>query len=291
MTMSQNSLSSGPKTEAGKAVSSQNARKDAIFVQGYLPHEDEAAKQEQFRQLQGQWQAFDPSRLFLLRSIEQAQLGIERMMYIEQKKIAGLMQSLTIAKEFCLRAGLSEVISEKLPAWFFLTSGVKDKQHALQLALIYDEALELKNQYSDQLAALVKDRYPALYQYVMAKAKNETSFITVLGRRYTQSTVTLNLAALMNGLHERFPYHFIWAQAPERYQCIIDGLRAEQMELAIDFEKSTRYATNFQNRMIKGYSGLAALDQHEALMRQALQAPPAELIAPSRSGDNATSSE
>jgi hypothetical protein len=104
----------------------------------------------------------------------------------------------------------------------------------------------------------------------MARAKNETSFITVLGRRYVQSTVTLNLAALMNELHERFPYHFIWAQAPERYQCIIDGLRAEQVELAIDWEKSTRYGANFQNRMIKGFSGLAATDQHEILVRDAL---------------------
>jgi hypothetical protein len=43
--------------------------------------------------------------------------------------------------------------------------------------------------------------------------------------------------------------------------------------------------------MIKGYSGLAALDQHEALIRQALQAPPAELIAPSRSEEKVTSSE
>jgi hypothetical protein len=56
-------------------------------------------------------------------------------------------------------------------------------------------------------------------------------------------------------------------------------------------ENSTRYATNFQNRMIKGYSGLAALDQHEALMRQVLQAPPAEPIAPPRSEEKVTSSE
>jgi len=270
MTKNQTGLSSGPKTEAGKAISSQNARKDAIFVQGYLPHEDILAKQEQFTLLQDQWRAHDPSRQILLRSIEQAQLGIERMMYIEQKKLAGLMQSVTIAKEFCLRAGLSEAAPEKLPAWFFLASGAKDKQRALRVALIYDEALELKNQYSDQLAAQVKERFPALYQYVMARAKNETSFITVLGQRYAQAAVTLNLAALINELHERFPYHFIWAQAPERYQLIIDGLRAEQMELAIDFEKSTRYGTNFQNRIIKGYSGLAALDQHEAQLRQAL---------------------
>ncbi len=268
MTNSQNGLSSGPKTEAGKALSSQNARKDAIFVKGYLPHEDIVAKQEQFALLQAQWRAIDPSRQILLRSIEQAQLGIERMMEIEQKKIAGLMQSTSIAKEFCERAELSDVIPEKLPPWFFLASGEKDKSQALRVVKIYDEALDFKNHYSDQLAAQVKDRYPVLYQYVMSRAKNETSFITVLGQRYAQSVVTLNLAALMNELHERFPYHFIWAQAPERYQCIIDGLRAEQMEAAIDFEKSTRYATNFQNRILKGYSGLAALDQHEAIMGQ-----------------------
>ncbi len=116
MTKNQTGLSSGPKTEAGKAISSKNARKDAIFVQGYLPHEDMLAKQEQFALLQAQWRATDPSRQILLRSIEQAQLGIERMMYIEQKKLAGLMQSVTIAKEFCVRAGLSEVMPEKLPA-------------------------------------------------------------------------------------------------------------------------------------------------------------------------------
>jgi hypothetical protein len=61
------------------------------------------------------------------------------------------------------------------------------------------------------------------------------------------------------------------------------------MERVIDFEKSTCYATNFQNQIIKGCFGLAALDQHEAFMRQKLQTPPVELIAPSRSGDMATS--
>ncbi len=287
MTKGQNGLSSGPNTEAGKAISSQNARKDAIFVKGYLPHEDVVAKQAQFALLQAQWRASDPSRQILLRSIEQAQLGIERMMEIEQKKLAGLMQSITIAKEFCVRAGLTGIVPEKLPAWFFLTSGAKDKQHALRVALIYDEALDLKNRYSDQLAAQVKDRYPALYHYVMVHAKHESSFITVLGGRYAQSAVTLNLAALINELHERFPYHFIWAQSPERYQCIIDGLRAEQMELAIDFEKSTRYGTNFQNRIIKGFSGLAALDQHEGLTsRQPLSASEKEFTALPASTEN-----
>ncbi len=83
MTEHQHGLSSGPKTEAGKAVASQNARKDSIFVQGYLSWEDVGVKQAQFEKLKKQWRATDPSRLILLRTIEQAHLGIERMMYIE----------------------------------------------------------------------------------------------------------------------------------------------------------------------------------------------------------------
>ena len=43
------------------------------------------------------------------------------------------------------------------------------------------------------------------------------------------------------------------------------------MEQAIDLDKSQRYATNLQNRILKGFSGLAALDQHEALMKNQQQ--------------------
>lgn len=52
-------------------------------------------------------------------------------------------------------------------------------------------------------------------------------------------------------------------QALERYQCIIDGLCAEQIECGIDFEKSMHYGSNFQNCIIKAYSVLANLDQYE----------------------------
>jgi hypothetical protein len=88
-----------------------------------------------------------------------------------------------------------------------------------------------------------------------------------LGQRYKQAAVTLNLAALMNELKEQWVFHFIWAHAPSDYQIIVDGLRTEQIEQAIDLNKSQRYATNLQNRMLKGSSVLAALDQHELLMK------------------------
>jgi hypothetical protein len=263
--------STGPKTVDGKAVSSQNARKDSIFVQGYLSWEDVEDKRQQFGAMAKQWNAKDPSRQMLLRSIEQCHIGIERMMYIERKKIEGLMQSTLIAQEFCERAGFSQKIANLLPDWYFLEDGMKEKKRALFISQIYDEADDLKSRYSDQLVSRAKEEYPALFGYVMKGQKEGASFLMTLGQRYKQAAVILNLGAVMNELNESYPYHLTWAQAPSRYQAIIDGLRAEQMERAIDLDKSQRYATNLQNRMLKGFSALAALDQHELLMKNQQQ--------------------
>jgi hypothetical protein len=42
------------------------------------------------------------------------------------------------------------------------------------------------------------------------------------------------------------------------------GLRAQQIEDAIDLDKSNRYATHLQNRLLKGINALVTLDQIEA---------------------------
>jgi hypothetical protein len=94
--------STGPKTQDGKAVSSQNARKDSIFVQGYLPWEDQEAKRQDFDALVKQWRAKDPTRLILIRSIELSAMSMERMMYAQAKKIEGMMQSVTVAWIFAI---------------------------------------------------------------------------------------------------------------------------------------------------------------------------------------------
>lgn len=109
----------------------------------------------------------------------------------------------------------------------------------------------LKSCYSDQAVAQVKDTYPVLYAYVLNGYKEGSSFVSVLGHRYQQSMPTMNLVKLMNELKENFPNHFTWAQDPERYQIIIDGLRAEQMEQAMDLDKTNRYATNIQIALLR----------------------------------------
>ncbi len=55
-------------------------------------------------------------------------------------------------------------MANKLLFWFLILSGSHEMQIAIHDAKIYDEAKDFKSHYSDQLAAQVKDRYPALYQ-------------------------------------------------------------------------------------------------------------------------------
>jgi hypothetical protein len=56
----------------------------------------------------------------------------------------------------------------------------------------------------------------------------------------------------------------VWARDADRYQILVMGLRAQQIEDAIDLDKSNRYATNLQNRLLKGVNALVTLDQIEA---------------------------
>jgi hypothetical protein len=254
----------GPVSQVGKQHASKNARKSSIFVKGYLESEDQEGKQIEFEALSAQWGADDVSRQMVLRSIEYAALSQERMMYTERKRIEGRMMSTDIARIFCERAGGFDVLDfMHLPSWYFKKDDQGVKQWSIELQHVVNEAQDLKTHYSDQLIAQVKTKYPNLYTFVMEGRSIYEAFGVALGRRYGQSNPILNIQAVVNGIEKEHPYSLKWARDPDRYQIIIDGIRAEQMQEAMDLEKSTRYATNFQNRIMKGFQTLVALNQFE----------------------------
>lgn len=256
--------STGPKTQVGKAKSSKNARKASAFTKGYLDWENHEDKRHQFEALAEQWQAYDPSREIILRSIEYAMLGQERLMYSERKRIEGRMASTDIAKTFCERAGGFDILDfMTIPAWYFTEDdhGFKDFSGLIQKVLT--QAMELKKQYSDQLIAQVKTKYPELYLYLMEGRPITEAFGVALGRRYAHPNPLLNLQALIDEIEKKYGYCLKWARDPHRYEIIIAGIRAEQMQEAMDLEKSTKYSTNFQNRILKGFAALSHLAQVE----------------------------
>jgi hypothetical protein len=268
----------GPNSLAGKKIASKNAQKGSIFSRGYLESENPKERQAQFDRLCEQWGAYDPSRQILLRSIEEAVLGSERMMVAIRQKIEGRMQSLDITREFANQAGINPVLSMSLPTWYFKEDSSSHKVFAQTVYDAWIDAHTLKDRYSDQLSAHIAQQFPALYSYVMDDQKQGTVFSTVLGQRYRQTTPLLNLSELIKEIDEKYRFHIIWAQDAERFEIIIAGIRAAQMLDVMDLEKTNRYATGFQNRILKGIHGLAIIDQYEAKAVQILQAPPLETV-------------
>ena len=253
----------GPKTESGKKVVSKNAQKTGIFTQGYLPTENVTQKQNEFEQLCKEWNGYSVGRKMILRSIEQAFLGIERMMVNEKIILEGSLQSLDIASEFCSMADIDPLRATAIPKWFFSADDDANKQFALSIDNIWREANRLKMQFTDSIIPEISKLFPNLYRYVVGVKTGNVSFINCLSERCEQSTVALNLAVLMNQILEKYPHHMLWASDPMRYQALINAVRARRMRNAVDLDKSTRHGTNFQNRILKGFQMLALMDQYE----------------------------
>ena len=86
----------------------------------------------------------------------------------------------------------------------------------------------------------------------------------------------MNLAKLMNEISEKYPHHLRWAVDPKRYQIIVDALRADLVLQALDLDKSSRYMTNIQNRILKATQALSLLKQMSASNAERV----IELVAP-----------
>lgn len=253
----------GPKTAIGKAISSKNAQKASIFTKGYLPSENPEQRQAQFELLCQQWGAYDPTRQLLLRTVEEASLGYERLMLAMRQKIEGKMQSLDIAQEFAKQAGINAIEALSLPSWYFKDDST-EKSFANKVFDAYAEVITLRRCFTDQLTAQIAVQFPHLYAYVMEGQRQGAVFSSVLGRRYRQSTPLLNYAAVQKEIEGEYRHHLRWAQDAERFETIIAGIRATQVIEAMDLDKYTRYTTSFQNRIFKGIHGLAIVDQYEA---------------------------
>ena len=274
--------STGPVSEVGKAISSKNATKDAIFSKGLLPWEDARELEELMIGLQKQWGSHSAAKILML-PIEQAFVEMRRLMMAQKKRIEGAMLSVNIARKFAQEAGFEDLAFLYLPHWYFLESGNEEKEFAIYIDRVQEEALTLKENFHDRLVPSIAKDFPNLYQYVMEGLPNNTSILTVLGQRYRQPTPALNLGVLSNKISEDFKYHLKWAIDPKRFEGIIEGIRAEQMVEAMDLEKFHRYLTRAQNAMNKGIQSLALLKEamrieSERAEQKKLQANTVELV-------------
>jgi hypothetical protein len=250
----------GPISRAGKKISAQNARKSSIFVQGYLPWEDLQQKQLLHEELCKQWQANDPTRLILLSTIEQSHLELERIMFAQRQKVEGAMQSLNIAKKFCQRARLDFFDEDRVPSWYFHGIDEYEKEHSFFLLKISEQVNHLHNHFHESKINSIGQDYPDLAKYIQ-EANPQKLFLEIVEDLYQKGSAKDNLFELVRSFDGHYRNHLNWAKNAKRYQTIIDGIRGELMLEAMDPDKTMRYTTTIQNRILKGIQGLVSLRQ------------------------------
>ena len=86
-----------------------------------------------------------------------------------------------------------------------------NKDDALYLDGVYEQAEQLKSQHSDQLVAKAQIHCPQFHRYVMEGYQSNSSFVMVLEKESKQNTPTLNLVAVMDDLTEQYRFHLLWA--------------------------------------------------------------------------------
>ncbi len=253
----------GPKSQQGKSISSKNALKSGVFAKGYLPWEDHEALDAQFEALCEQWGATDPSRQILVSAIHQSVIGSNRMVYNQQLRLEAAMQSLDVYQEFAKLIKMDLKTVENMPAWFFRQDAEDQKEYAIFITYVMEQANTLKLNYSDRLIADTPNQFPQLYEYIMKNQKPGVTFLMALAGRFKQSMPSLNLVALMNEIVEQYRFHLMWATHYEQYEILIEGIRAKKRDEVMDLEKNLRYATAFQNQQLKAFQGLDALNRLE----------------------------
>jgi hypothetical protein len=204
------------------------------------------------------------------------------------------MLNLDIVRQFAAEANLDFTLANQFPDWFFLGDDKEQKAWALEVDRVQDQALRLKEKFSDQIVPMIEQQFPDLYRYVMDGYAKNNSFLSVLGHRYRQSTPVLNLGLVSNEIAEKYRFHLIWASAPERFDSIIRGIRSEKMVEAMNLEQFSRYLTRCQNAITKGIQSLAQLKEtlrfeQDREAKLALEKATIDLVQISVSAANASS--
>ncbi len=220
----------GPRTVVGKINSSRNALKRGIYTNAVLAGEDVQALEELALNISDIYSICDPAGEILVRRYLQNTLQTNRLQNAQADLIEAKMHSHSTRQKFCYEVNLSSPTAELLPDWYFDTNP-EPKNAANYLFEVYEEATQLKNNYTPDLMLTAKTAYPKLWQYLMGSSGSATQKVyATLGERlatlYKQSQPQSNIQHLIDELKREHYFELLWGENEFRYTAVIKGLRA-----------------------------------------------------------------
>ena len=220
----------GPKTAEGKAASSRNATKLGVYSNSLMPGESEQELQDLNNSLRETFEVDDGMCEMQIRTISQSFLKTQRLHDAEVTLVQTCMARHENRKEFALQANMPPLSYDRLPDWYF-GEDHKSKDKAIARYKATQEALLLKANFKLEYSQQARTLFPNLWCEVMGpNAINPTQSLgEKLLARYGQSQPHSNLQAFVDDYRARFLFDMLWGENHERYELVIENLRAKAM--------------------------------------------------------------
>ena len=222
-------------TKAVINASSKNALKSGIYANKLLEGEDPQQLQNTIDGLVQDFNVTNTIGYQLAQELAQVMLRMTRAERWRATLIAAHLAKHSTRVEFSHQLNLSVLGAASLPDWYFNDSQV-DRGRAQSIYNAYiDLNYLIKNHSADRMMR-VKAELPDLWVFVMGKSEATEKVYTFSDRlsRYSSKTdPVMRLKDLKTHILENYSHEVLWAKSENRYEAVLDGLRAQvQMELS-----------------------------------------------------------
>lgn len=222
-------------TKAVINSSSKNALKSGIYANKLLDGEDPQELQNTIDGLVKDFNVTTTIGYQLAQELAQVMLRMTRAERWRATLISAHLAKHSTRVEFAAQLNLSVLGAASLPDWYFNDSQI-DRGRAQSIRNAYLELLFLINNHSAERMMRVKAEMPDLWFYVMGNSEATERVYTFPERLSHYSTKTdpvMRLKDLRDHMIEEHRHEILWAESEDRYEAVLDGLRAQvQMELS-----------------------------------------------------------
>ena len=221
----------GPRTAVGKLNSSRNALKKGIYSNALLPNEDPQALEALADDLGRRFDVQDAAGEILVNRLLQTTLQSNRLQTAQANLIRAKMHTMEVRRAFCVQVGIDVLAANELPNWYFEEDDTK-RQAALEMTNVWAEAKILRENFSTDLILRARKEFPSLWRYLMGPDGSAIQKVhATLGERiatlYKHPSPLSNLQDLINELEKKHQHALLYAKNAERYEAVINGLRAK----------------------------------------------------------------
>jgi hypothetical protein len=222
-------------TKAVINASSKNALKSGIYANKLLEGEDPQQLQNTIDGLVQDFKVTTSIGYQLAQELAQVMLRMTRAERWRATLIAAHLAKHSTRVEFAHQLNLSVLGAASLPDWYFNDSQ-EDRGRAQVIRKAYFELLYLIKNHSAERMMRVKAELPDLWVYVMGTSQATEKVFTFSDRLSIYSSKNdpvMRLKDLQNHMVEKHRHEILWAESENRYEAVLDGLRAQvQMELS-----------------------------------------------------------